>query len=55
MQFHDVNQTAFRYIRPTMDIADIVVNGLTTQEYIEEMTHSFINAIVDVIKNKVST
>ncbi len=55
MQFHDVNQTAFRYIRPTMDIADIVVNGLTTQEYIEEMTHSFINAITDVIKNKVST
>lgn len=54
MQFHDVNQTAFRYIRPTMDMADIVVNGLTTQEYIEEMTHDFINAIVDVIK-KVST
>ena len=50
MQFHDVNQTAFRYIRPTMDMADIVVNGLTTQEYIEDMTHSFINAIVDVIK-----
>ena len=54
MQFHDVNQTAFRYIRPTMDMADIVVNGLTTQEYIEEMTQDFINAIVDVIK-KVST
>ena len=54
MQFHDVNQTAFRYIRPTMDMADIVVNGLTTQEYIEEMTHDFINAIVDVIK-KVGT
>ena len=54
MQFHDVNQTAFRYIRPTMDIADIVVNGLTTQEYIEEMTHDFINAIVSVVK-KVST
>ena len=50
MQFHDVNQTAFRYIRPTMDMADIVVNGLTTQEYIEEMTHDFINAIVDLIK-----
>lgn len=54
MQFHDVNQTAFRYIRPTMDMADIVVNGLTTQEYIEEMTHDFINAIVNVIK-KVGT
>ena len=52
MQFHDVNQTAFRYIRPTMDIADIVVNGLTTQEYIEDMTHRFIQAITDVISNR---
>ena len=54
MQFHDVNQTTYRYNRPTMDMADIVVNGLTTQEYIEEMTHDFINAIVNVIK-KVGT
>lgn len=52
MQFHDVNQTAFRYIRPTMDMADIVVNGLTTQEYIEDMTHKFINAITDVINKR---
>lgn len=52
MQFHDVNQTAFRYIRPTMDMADIVVNGLTTQEYIEDMTHHFINAITDVINKR---
>ena len=52
MQFHDVNQTAFRYIRPTMDIADIVVNGLTTQEYIEDMTHRFIQAITDVISKR---
>lgn len=52
MQFHDVNQTAFRYIRPTMDMADIVVNGLTTQEYIEDMTHRFINAITDVINKR---
>ena len=52
MQFHDVNQTAFRYIRPTMDIADIVVNGLTTQEYIEDMTHRFIAAITDVINKR---
>ena len=52
MQFHDVIQTAFRYIRPTMDIADIVVNGLTTQEYIEDMTHRFIQAITDVISKR---
>ena len=52
MQFHDVNQTAFRYIRPTMDIADIVVNGLTTQEYIEDMTQRFIEAITKVLKKR---
>ena len=52
MQFHDVNQTAFRYIRPTMDMADIVINGLTTQEYIEDMTQRFIEAIVSVIRKR---
>lgn len=50
MQFHDVNQTAFRYIRPTMQLADVVINGLTTQEYIEELTQKFIDAIVRVTK-----
>ena len=51
MQFHDVNQTAFRHIRPTMDIADVVINGMTTQEYIEDFIQELICAIVDVIKN----
>lgn len=50
MQFHDVNQTAFRYIRPTMEIADIVINGLTTHEYIEEIANKLINAISSVLK-----
>ena len=50
MQFNDVNQTAFRYIRPTMQLADIVINGLTTQEYIEEVAQKFIKAITDVTK-----
>jgi len=51
MQFHDVNQTAFRYIRPTMDIADVVINGMTTQEYIEEFINELIEAIVSVTKD----
>ena len=51
MQFHDVNQTAFRHIRPTMDIADVVINGMTTQEYIEDFIQELIKAIVDVTKN----
>ena len=52
MQFHDVNQTAFRYIRPTMDIADVVINGMTTQEYIEDFINELINAIVSVTSDK---
>ena len=52
MQFHDVNQPAFRYIRPTMDLADVVINGMTTQEYIEDFIHELIEAIVSVIHDK---
>jgi len=48
MQFHDVNQTAFRYIRPTMDIADVVINGLTTHKYIEDFINELILAITSV-------
>lgn len=50
LQFHDVNQTAFRYIRPAMEIADIVINGLTTQEYIEEVANRLIYAVTSVLK-----
>ena len=48
-QFEDVNTTAQTYIRPTMKNADIVVNGLTSSEYIEEMTTKIINLVNDVI------
>jgi len=51
MQFNDVNQTAYRYIRPTMNIADVVINGLTTSEYIEEITGMLIEAILKVVKS----
>ena len=51
MQFHDVNQTAFRHIRPSMDIADVVINGMTTQAYIEDIVQELIDAIVSVIKD----
>ena len=52
MQFHDVNQTAFRHIRPSMDIADVVINGMTTQAYIEEIVQQLIDAIVSVLHDK---
>lgn len=52
MQFHDVNQTAFRHIRPTMDIADVVINGMTTQKYIEDFINELIKAITSVTSEK---
>lgn len=48
-QFEDVNSTAQIYIRPTMKNADIVINGLASAEYIEEITTRIINHINDVI------
>ena len=48
-QFNDVNTTAQVYIRPTMQNADIVINGLASAEYIEEITTKIINFINDVI------
>ncbi len=48
-QFNDVNTTAQIYIRPTMKNADIVINGLTSAEYIEEITTAIINLVNDII------
>lgn len=48
-QFEDVNSTAQIYIRPTMKNADIVINGLASAEYIEEITTKIINLVNDVI------
>ena len=48
-QFNDVNSTAQIYIRPTMKNADIIVNGLASAEYIEEITTKIINLVSDVI------
>lgn len=50
MQFEDVNITAQTYIRPAMQTADIVINGLTTTEYIEEITEKLLTAINSVIR-----
>ena len=48
-QFNDVNSTAQIYIRPTMQNADIVINGLASAEYIEEIATKIINLINDII------
>ncbi len=52
MQFNNVNQTAYKYIRPSMNIADVVINGLTTQDYIEEITQMFIEGITKIVRNR---
>ena len=46
-QFNDVNSTAQIYIRPTMKNADIIINGLASPEYIEEITTRIINLVND--------
>lgn len=50
LQFENVNSAAQIYIRPAMQNADIVVNGLTTAEYIEEMAEKIMKTIKDILK-----
>jgi len=45
MQFKDVNKTAQQYIRPTYPIADVIINGLVSQEYIVEITDKIFDSI----------
>lgn len=52
MQFEDVNSTAQIYIRPTMKNADIIINGLTSAEYIEEIAEKIINLIEEILDTK---
>lgn len=49
LQFENVNSAAQVYIRPTMQHADIVINGLTTAEYIEEITEKILKAVKDIL------
>ncbi|MGN0018912.1 MAG: uridine kinase [Candidatus Gastranaerophilaceae bacterium] len=45
LQFKDVNATAQQYIRPTYPIADVIINGLVSQEYIVEITDMIFDSI----------
>ncbi len=38
MQFADVNKTAQQYIRPVYGISDAIINGLVSQQYIQDIT-----------------
>ena len=48
LQFADVNKTAQQYIRPTYQISDAIINGLVSQEYIQEITDRIFKALRDI-------
>lgn len=49
LQFQDVNRTAQQFIRPTYQIADAVINGLVSQEYIQQITDKIFNALKNIV------
>ena len=49
LQFKDVNKTAQEYIRPTYQIADCIINGMVTQEYIQEITDKMFKKLYDIV------
>lgn len=48
LQFQDVNKTAQQYIRPAYQIADAVINGMVSQEYIQKITDDIFNALRNI-------
>ena len=49
LQFQDVNRTAQQYIRPAYQIADAVINGMVSQEYIQEITDKIFKTLRDIV------
>lgn len=48
LQFKDVNRTAQQYIRPAYQIADAVINGMVSQEYIQYITDRIFKTLQDI-------
>ena len=48
MQYADVNKTAQQYIRPNYEIADCIINGMVTQEYIQEITDKILRRLSEI-------
>lgn len=49
MQFADVNRTAQEYIRPAYQISDAVINGMVSQEYIQQITDKIFNTLMEIV------
>jgi len=48
LQYKNVNETAQQYIRPTYQIADCIINGLVSQEYIQVITDKIMKKIIEI-------
>ncbi len=49
LQFQDVNRTAQKYIRPAYQISDAVINGMVSQEYIQEITDKIFKTLKSIV------
>ena len=49
LQFQDLNKTAQQYIRPAYQISDAVINGLVSQEYIQQITDKILNTLREIV------
>ena len=50
LQFQDVNKTAQQYIRPAYQISDAVINGMVSQEYIQQITDKIFYTLKEVVQ-----
>ena len=48
VQFKDVNATAQKYIRPTYQIADCIINGMVDKEYIKVITDKIMYRLAEI-------
>ena len=51
VQFANVNETAQTYIRPALESADIVLNGVVSAEYISELSLKIYRLIKDAVNS----
>lgn len=49
MQFNNVNNAAKTYIRPSMEIADVILNGMVEIDYIEVITKKIFSAVESLV------
>lgn len=48
LQFKDVNETAQKYIRPNYLIADCIINGMVSEEYIKNITDRIMRKLAEI-------